>query len=215
MRDSGRVARTASLCGGCGSLLETKLPASTSYVLAPAPASRRASRGPRRICRSAGPTSRRVWIPSASRCSRDGSSTTTAERSGADARPKSCRRCSWTHSRTSSCFAASRRSSRASRASMCSTSVCAISRPEYASDNGAPTAHVTIFGRLISVVDRQLVDTFAATAQSSAADNRLGRRCCVRNGRRKRSCWSWRRRPATAIAGDADKLKAAGGEESG
>ena len=45
---------------------------------------------------------------------------------------------------------------------------------EYTSDNSAPTAHVTILARLIRVVDRQLVDTFAATAQSKSADNRLG-----------------------------------------
>ncbi len=44
---------------------------------------------------------------------------------------------------------------------------------EYASDNDAPTAHVTILGRLIRVTDRQLVETFAATAQSKASDNRL------------------------------------------
>jgi ABC-type uncharacterized transport system auxiliary subunit len=40
MRAKGAVvAGLASLCVGCGSLLETKLPESTSYVLAPAPAS--------------------------------------------------------------------------------------------------------------------------------------------------------------------------------
>jgi cholesterol transport system auxiliary component len=44
---------------------------------------------------------------------------------------------------------------------------------EYASDNDAPTAHVTIIGRLIRVTDRQLVETFAATAQNKASDNRL------------------------------------------
>ena len=55
---------------------------------------------------------------------------------------------------------------------------------EYASDNDAPTAHVTILGRLIRVTDRQLVDTFAATAQSKASDNRMScRRRCVRDRR--------------------------------
>ena len=40
MRAKGAlVAGLASLCVGCGSLLETKLPESTSYVIAPAPAS--------------------------------------------------------------------------------------------------------------------------------------------------------------------------------
>jgi cholesterol transport system auxiliary component len=44
---------------------------------------------------------------------------------------------------------------------------------EYAGNSDAPTAHVTILGRLIRVTDRQLVETFAATAQSKASDNRM------------------------------------------
>ena len=44
---------------------------------------------------------------------------------------------------------------------------------EYAGGSEVPTAHVTIIGRLIRVTDRQLVDTFAASAQSKANDNRM------------------------------------------
>jgi cholesterol transport system auxiliary component len=44
---------------------------------------------------------------------------------------------------------------------------------EYASDNAAPAAHVMIVGRLIRVVDRQLVGTLVAEARSKAQDNRM------------------------------------------
>ena len=52
MRAKGAVvAGLASLCVGCGSLLETKLPESTSYVLAPAPASSSSSGSSASACR--------------------------------------------------------------------------------------------------------------------------------------------------------------------
>ena len=86
---------------------------------------------------------------------------------------------------------------------------------EYASDNDAPTAHVTILGRLIRVVDRQLVDTFAATAQSKASDNRLSAVAAAFETPRTRSCWSLRRRQPrrlpvmrTSCAPQAEKSQA-------
>jgi ABC-type uncharacterized transport system auxiliary subunit len=86
---------------------------------------------------------------------------------------------------------------------------------EYAGDNDAPTAHVTILGRLIRVVDRQLVDTFAATAQSKAADNRLGAVAAAIETAAHKVVLELAQKTATAIAADADKLRAAGGKESG
>ena len=144
-----------------------------------------------------------------------GSSTTTAARSGADARPKSSRRCSWIQFEDQQLF----RSVTPEQSRVASEYVLDISvrdfQAEYASDSGAPTAHVTILGRLISVVDRQLVDTFAATAQSKAADNRLGPVAAAFETAAHKVVLELAQKTATAIAGDAEKLKAAGGKESG
>jgi cholesterol transport system auxiliary component len=86
---------------------------------------------------------------------------------------------------------------------------------EYASDNGAPTAHVTILGRLIRVVDRQLVDTFSATAQSRASDNRMGAVAAAFETAAHKVVLELAQKTAVAIAADAEKLHAAGGKESG
>jgi ABC-type uncharacterized transport system auxiliary subunit len=85
---------------------------------------------------------------------------------------------------------------------------------EYASDNAAPTAHVTILARLIRVVDRQLVDTFAATAQSKAADNRLGAVAAAFESAAHKVVLELAQKTSTSIAGDAEKLEAAGGAPS-
>jgi len=44
---------------------------------------------------------------------------------------------------------------------------------EYTDGNAAPTARVTIIGRLIRIADRALVDTISATAARPATDNRM------------------------------------------
>jgi ABC-type uncharacterized transport system auxiliary subunit len=86
---------------------------------------------------------------------------------------------------------------------------------EYASDNSAPSVHVTILGRLIRVVDRQLVDTFAATAQTQASDNRLGPVAAAFEDAAHKVVLELAQKTATAVARDAQKLQAAGGKESG
>jgi cholesterol transport system auxiliary component len=45
---------------------------------------------------------------------------------------------------------------------------------EYASEGTPPTAHVTLLGRLIRVKDRKLIAALNATAEDRANDNRLG-----------------------------------------
>ena len=82
---------------------------------------------------------------------------------------------------------------------------------EYANDNDAPTAHVTILGRLIRVVDRQLVDTFAATAQSKASDNRLSAVAAAFEDAAHKVVLELAQKTAATIAADADKLRTAGG----
>jgi len=74
---------------------------------------------------------------------------------------------------------------------------------EYASDNDAPTAHVTIFGRLIRVSDRQLVQTFASTAQSKAADNRMGAVAAAFETAAQKVVLELAQKTSTAIAADA------------
>jgi hypothetical protein len=74
---------------------------------------------------------------------------------------------------------------------------------------------VTILGRLIRVVDRQLVDTFAATAQTKASDNRLGPVAAAFEDAAHKVVLELAQKTATAVARDAQKLQAAGGKESG
>lgn len=82
---------------------------------------------------------------------------------------------------------------------------------EYASDNVAPTAHVTILGRLVRVTDRQLVETFAAQAQSRATDNRMTAVAAAFEAAAHKVVLELAQRTAASIAGDAQKLQEARG----
>jgi cholesterol transport system auxiliary component len=82
---------------------------------------------------------------------------------------------------------------------------------EYASDNTAPNVHVTILGRLIRVTDRQLIDTFTATAQSRASDNRLGAVTAAFETAAHKVVLELAQKTAAGIAADVGKKK----EESG
>ena len=44
---------------------------------------------------------------------------------------------------------------------------------EYASNDAAPVVHVSMVGRLIRIVDRRLVATLGSAAKDQAADNRM------------------------------------------
>jgi cholesterol transport system auxiliary component len=209
------VAGLASLCAGCGSLLETKLPESTSYVLAPAPAS------------STGVTRSEVDLSIGRPDLAPGLDT---ERIAVlKGRQLDYYRGAQWGGRTIEVIQTLLvdsfedqqlfRSVTAEQSRVASEYVLDVSvrdfQAEYASDGAAPTAHVTIFGRLIRVVDRELVDTFSATAQSRASDNRMAPVAAAFEVAAQKVVLELAQKTATAIANDAGKLKAAGGEESG
>src|SRR5262245_9852513 len=70
---------------------------------------------------------------------------------------------------------------------------------EYASDASAPLVRVTLVGRLIRVVDRELVATLAATAQSAANDNRMGAVAAAFEGAAQKVALDLAQRTASAI----------------
>lgn len=81
---------------------------------------------------------------------------------------------------------------------------------EYANSNEAPTAHVTILGRLIRVTDRQLVETFAATAQSRASDNRMTAVAAAFETAAHKVVLELAQKTAAAVAADTSKAKTEG-----
>jgi cholesterol transport system auxiliary component len=83
---------------------------------------------------------------------------------------------------------------------------------EYTSD-AAPTAHVTILGRLVRVTDRQLVDTFAASAQNHASDNRMTAVAAAFEAAAQKVALELAQKTAATIVGDQEKLRAVGGDE--
>jgi cholesterol transport system auxiliary component len=209
------LATLASLCAGCGSLLETDQPPSTSYVLAPAPA---ASAG---VTRSDADLS--IGRP-------DLAPGLDTERIAVlKGRQLDYYRGAQWGGRTIEVVQTLLvdsfenqqlfRSVTAEQSRVASEYVLDVSvrdfQAEYTSDNGAPTAHVTILGRLIRVVDRQLVDTFSATAQSVASDNRMGAVAAAFETAAHKVVSELAQKTAAAIAADAEKLQAAGGKESG
>jgi cholesterol transport system auxiliary component len=205
------VAVLASLCAGCGSLLETKLPANTSYVIGPAPAS---SAGSTRLDAdlsigrpdlAPGLDTERIAVLKGRQLDYyrgaqwGGRSVEVIQTLLVDS------------------FADQGlfRSVTAEQSRVSSEYVLDVSvrdfQAEYASDGAAPTAHVTIFGRLIRVVDRQLVDTFSATAQSRASQNRMEAVAAAFETAAHKVVLELAQKTAAAIAGDAEELKAAGG----
>lgn len=78
---------------------------------------------------------------------------------------------------------------------------------EYASDSGAPTVRVAMVGRLVRVVDRELVGTVAAQAQNQAEDNRLSDVVAAFEQSAQAVAVELAQRTAAAIAGDAGVKK--------
>lgn len=197
---------------GCGSLLETDLPASASYVLAPAPAA------PGTASRSAADLS--IGRP-------DLAPGLDSERIAVlKGRQLDYYRAAQWGGRAAEVvqtllvdsFEDQRifRSVTSEQARIASDYVLDVSvrdfQAEYAGDNQAPTAHVTILGRLVRVVDRQLVDTFAAQAQSKASDNRMNAVAAAFETAAHKVVLDLAQKTAAAIAGDEQKLRAAGGD---
>lgn len=86
---------------------------------------------------------------------------------------------------------------------------------EYAREGAAPAAHVTVVGRLIRVVDRQLVATLPAEAQSRAEDNRMGAVVAAFETAAREVALQLARRTAAAIAADESTLRTVLGEDAG
>ena len=84
---------------------------------------------------------------------------------------------------------------------------------EYAGASEAPTAHVTILGRLIRVTDRQLVETFAATAQSKANDNRMSDVAAAFETAAHKVVLELAQKTAAAVAADTSKAKTEGASQ--
>ena len=190
-------------CGGCGSLLDTKLPASTNYVLASAPA------GATGVTRSdadlsigrpdlaPGLDTERIAVLKGQeldyyRGAQWGGRTTEIVQTlivESFEDQQLFRSVTTEQSRVSSDY-------------VLDVSVRDF-QAEHASDSEAPTAHVTIIGRLIRVSDRQLVQTFAATAESKATDNRMSAVAAAFETSAQKVVLELAQKTATAIAGDA------------
>ena len=197
-------------CGGCGSLLETKLPANTNYVIPPAPA---ASAG---VTRSEADLS--IGRP-------DLAPGLDTERIAVlkGQQLDYYRGAQW-GGRTSEIVQTLLvdsfedqqlfRSVTTEQSRVSSDYVLDITvrdfQSEYTSGNEAPTAHVTILCRLIRVVDRQLVQTFAATAQSRASDNRLTAVAAAFETAAHKVALELAQKTAAAISADSVKAKADG-----
>jgi cholesterol transport system auxiliary component len=190
-------------CGGCGSLLETELPPSTSYVLASAPA---ASTG---VARSEADLS--IGRP-------DLAPGLDTERIAVlkGQQLDYYRGAQWGGRATEivqtlivESFEDQQlfRSVTTEQSRVSSDYVLDVSvrdfQAEYASDNDAPTAHMTILGRLIRVSDRQLVQTFAATAQNKASDNRMAAVAAAFETTAQKVVLELAQKTAAAIAADA------------
>ena len=210
------IAIAALATTACGSLLETQLPSSTSYVLAPAPASSvgiarsEADLSIGRPDLAPGLDSERIAVLKGRQLDYyrgaqwGGRITEVVQTLLVDS------------FQDQQLF----RSVTPEQSRVASEYVLDITvrdfQAEYASDNDAPTARVTILGRLIRVTDRQLVDTFAATAQSKASDNRMSAVAAAFETAAHKVVLELAQKTAATIAADADKLRAAAGEkESG
>jgi cholesterol transport system auxiliary component len=199
-------------CSGCGSLLETEMPVSSSYVLAPVPA--RGSTGARseadisigRPDLAPGLDNERIAVLKGRqldyyRAAQWGGRTTEV-----------------VQTLLVDSFEDQRlfRSVTAEQSRIASDYVLDVSvrdfQAEYASDNAPPTAHVTILGRLVRVVDRQLIDTFAAEAQSPASDNRMGAVAAAFETAAPKVVLELAQKTAAAIASDEQKLREAGSQ---
>ena len=194
-------------CGGCGSLLKTELPPSTSYVLASAPA------GSSGVTRSDADLS--IGRP-------DLAPGLDTERIAVlkGRQLDYYRGAQWGGRATEivqtlmvESFEDQQlfRSVTTEQSRVSSDYVLDVSvrdfQAEYASDNDAPTAHVTIVGRLIRVKDRQLVETFAATAQSKASDNRLSEVAAAFEIAAQKVVLELAQKTSTAISADAQSKR--------
>jgi cholesterol transport system auxiliary component len=79
---------------------------------------------------------------------------------------------------------------------------------EYTDGKDAPAVQVTIIGRLIRIADRALVDTISATATRDAADNRMNAVAAAFEAAAHQVAQSLARDIAAAVARDSERILA-------
>jgi cholesterol transport system auxiliary component len=84
---------------------------------------------------------------------------------------------------------------------------------EYASDNAAPVVHVSMVGRLIRIVDRKLVATLSSAAKDPAADNRMSAVAASFETAAQKVAVELAQKTAGAIVADEPNLRSARGED--
>jgi cholesterol transport system auxiliary component len=84
---------------------------------------------------------------------------------------------------------------------------------EYASETGAPVVHVTMTGRLIRVLDRKLVATVSSEAREQATDDRMAAVVASFEAAGHRVAVELAQKTAAAVAGDEANLRTARGED--
>ncbi|HEX2494286.1 MAG TPA: ABC-type transport auxiliary lipoprotein family protein, partial [Steroidobacter sp.] len=85
---------------------------------------------------------------------------------------------------------------------------------EYSGSERAPSVHVKMIGRLIRVVDRELVATIDAEARASAGDNRMRAVAAAFERAAQQVVVELARETAVAVAGDASTLSSARDERN-
>lgn len=83
---------------------------------------------------------------------------------------------------------------------------------EYGQDAEPPVVRVTITGRLIRIVDRELVHTMSVQAQSPAAENRMGAVAAAFEAAARDVALDLARKTSAAVVADDQNLRAARGE---
>jgi cholesterol transport system auxiliary component len=79
---------------------------------------------------------------------------------------------------------------------------------EYAGSTAAPTVRVTIIGRLIRIADRALVDTVPATATRTATDNRMTEVAAAFEAAAHEVAQTIARDAAAAVSRDSERILA-------
>lgn len=78
---------------------------------------------------------------------------------------------------------------------------------EYTEGKAAPQAHVTIIGRVIRVVDRNMIDTVTASATFPAADNRMAAVAAAFEAAAQQVALEMSQKAAAIIAKDSEETK--------
>jgi cholesterol transport system auxiliary component len=86
---------------------------------------------------------------------------------------------------------------------------------EYAGESGPPRVRVKMVGRLIRVIDRELAASVTAEAEAPASDNRMHAVAAAFEAAAHTVALELAQKTAAAVERDAAKLSAARGEQSG